>query len=104
MLFSVGLKTRCILYTINMADDKRQLMRSLGFLSSLGISMVAASFIGLFIGYYLDKWLGTSPWMTLIWLGFGIASGFRNIFILTRRALREQDQEEEQDKQADGPD
>ena len=66
--------------------------------------MVAASFIGLFIGYYLDKWLGTSPWMTLIWLGFGIASGFRNIFILTRRALREQelaDQEENQEN--DGP-
>ena len=104
MLSSVGLKSRCILYTINMADDKRQLMRSLGFLSSLGISMVASSFIGLFIGYYLDKWLGTSPWMTLIWLVIGIISGFRNIFILTRRALREQDQEEEQDQKVDGPD
>jgi len=87
-----------------MADDKRQLMRSLGFLSSLGICMVASSFIGLFIGYYLDKWLGTSPWMTLIWLGFGIASGFRNIFILTRRAMRELEQEEEQDQKDDGPD
>ena len=63
--------------------------------------MVASSFIGLFIGYYLDKWLGTSPWMTLIWLGFGIASGFRNIFILTRRALRE---EEEEDQKDNGPD
>ena len=63
--------------------------------------MVAASFIGLFIGVYLDKWLGTSPWMTLIWLGFGIASGFRNIFILTRRALRE---EEEEDQKDNGPD
>ena len=104
MLFSVGLKTRCILYTINMTDDKRQLMRSLGFLSSLGICMVASSFIGLFIGYYLDKWLGTSPWMTLIWLGIGIISGFRNIFILTRRAMRELEQKEEQDQKADGPD
>jgi ATP synthase protein I len=66
--------------------------------------MVAASFIGLFIGYYLDKWLGTSPWMTLIWLGFGIASGFRNIFILTRRALREQDQGEIREDKRDGPD
>jgi hypothetical protein len=28
--------------------------------------------------------------MTLLWLGIGIAAGFRNIFILTRRALREQ--------------
>jgi ATP synthase protein I len=87
-----------------MADDKRQLMKSLGFLSSLGISMVAASFIGLFIGIYLDKWLGTKPWMTIIWLGFGIASGFRNIFILTKRALREQEQDEEQDQKDDGSD
>ena len=87
-----------------MADDKRQFMKSLGFLSSLGISMVAASFIGLFIGIYLDKWLGTSPWMTLIWLGIGIISGFRNIFILTRRALRDIEQEEEQDQKDDGPD
>ena len=59
--------------------------------------MVAASFIGLAIGYHLDKWLGTSPWMTLIWLGFGIASGFRNIFILTRRALREQAEDQDDD-------
>ena len=87
-----------------MADEKRQLMKSLGFLSSLGISMVAASFIGLFIGVYLDKWLGTSPWMTLIWLGIGIISGFRNIFILTRRALREQDKNGEQDQKYDGSD
>lgn len=65
--------------------------------------MVAASFIGLFIGIYLDKWLGTSPWMTLIWLGIGIISGFRNIFILSRRALREFE-EEEQDQKDDGPD
>ena len=64
--------------------------------------MVAASFIGLFIGYYLDQWLGTSPWMTLIWLGFGIASGFRNIFILTKRALREQEQNEDQDHDTNG--
>ena len=78
-----------------MAEDKRELIKSLGFLSSLGISMVAASFIGLFIGYQLDRWLGSSPWMTLLWLGFGIASGFRNIFILTRRALREQAEEDE---------
>lgn len=87
-----------------MADDKRQLIKSLSFLSSLGISMVAASFIGLFIGIYLDKWLGTSPWMTLIWLGIGIISGFRNIFILTRRALREQDKDAGQDHKDNEPD
>jgi len=85
-----------------MADDKRQLFKSLSFLSSIGIAMVASSFIGLFIGIYLDKWLGTKPWMTIIWLGFGIASGFRNIFILTRRALRDEEQNADQDNRSNG--
>jgi ATP synthase protein I len=87
-----------------MADDKRQLMKSLSFLSSIGISMVAASFIGLFIGVYLDKWLETTPWMTLIWLGIGIVAGFRNIFILTRRGMRELDQDDKEDQKYDGSD
>ena len=76
-----------------MAENKRQLYKSLGFLSSVGICMVASTFIGLAMGYYLDKWLGTNPWMTLIFLGFGIVSGFRNIFILTERELKRQAQE-----------
>ena len=80
-----------------MADDKRQLLRSLGFLSSVGISMVAASCIGLYIGIYLDEWLGSKPWMTIIWLVIGIAAGFRNMFILTRRALREQNDSKNDD-------
>ena len=80
-----------------MADDKRQLFRSLGFLSSVGISMVAASFIGLYIGIWLDEWLGSKPWMTIIWLVIGIAAGFRNMFIMTRRALREQNDSKDHD-------
>jgi ATP synthase protein I len=82
-----------------MAEDRRQLIKSLGFLSSVGISMVASCFIGLAMGYYLDKWLGISPWMTLIFLGFGIVSGFRNVYILTERELRRQQLEEEKEQQ-----
>jgi len=63
-------------------------------MSSVGISMVAATFIGLAMGYYLDKWLGTAPWLTLIFLLIGIVSGFRNIFIMTQRELRRQQQNE----------
>ncbi|PLX92578.1 MAG: magnesium transporter [Desulfuromonas sp.] len=78
-----------------MPEDKRQLFRTLGFMSSVGISMVAATFIGLAMGYYLDRWLETTPWLTLIFLGFGIISGFRNIYILTERELRRQQRDEE---------
>ena len=87
-----------------MTEDRRQLIKSLGFLSGVGISMVAATFIGLAMGYYLDKWLGTSPWLTLIFLGFGIVSGFRNVYILTERELKRQQQENEKEhKNGEGP-
>ncbi len=78
-----------------MAEDRRQLYKSLGFLSSLGISMVAATIIGLAMGYYLDRWLGTSPWLTMLFLAFGIAAGFRNLFVLTNRELKRQQREDE---------
>lgn len=88
----------------DMAEDKRQLIKSLGFLSGVGISLVAATFIGLAMGYYLDKWLGTSPWLTLIFLGFGIVSGFRNVYILTERELKRQQRENEKEPEdGDGP-
>lgn len=88
-----------MLYTKTMAQNNRQLIKSLGFLSSVGISMVTATLIGLAMGYYLDKWLGTSPWLTLIFLLFGIVAGFRNIFILTERELKRQQQENSDTKQ-----
>jgi ATP synthase protein I len=31
-------------------------------------------------GYYLDRWLGTSPWLMLVGLLLGIAAGFLNLF------------------------
>ena len=67
--------------------------------------MVAATFIGLAMGYYLDRWLETTPWLTLSFLVLGIVSGFRNIFILTSRELRRQEQndQEQSDSERDKP-
>ena len=36
--------------------------------------------VGLFFGYQLDKLLNTHPWMLLIFLLLGIASGFISLF------------------------
>lgn len=79
-----------------MAEDKKQLFKSLGFLSSIGISLVASILIGLAMGYYLDQWLDTRPMFTLIMLLIGIISGFRNVYILTTRELKRQEMEEQQ--------
>jgi len=43
--------------------------------SSLALLLPSSIIVGLFFGYMLDKWLGTSPWMTLIFFFLGTASG-----------------------------
>ncbi len=77
-----------------MAEDKRQLYKSLGFLSSVGISLVVSILIGLAMGVYLDRWLDTRPLFTLVMLLIGVLSGFRNVYILTTRELKRQELED----------
>ena len=47
--------------------------------SSLGITMVVSTAIGLAIGIGLDRWWGSSPWATMIFLFIGVAAGFWQI-------------------------
>jgi ATP synthase protein I len=77
-----------------MAPAPEPAWRSLGELASLGVAMVLATMIGLGVGYYLDRWLGTSPWLLLLGLGFGIAAGFVLLFRSVRAAERNLDERE----------
>ena len=65
--------------------------KALGELSSIGLVLVLATVIGLVGGYYLDRWLGTSPWLLLVGLVLGIAAGFVNLFRSVTRADRDLD-------------
>jgi ATP synthase protein I len=65
--------------------------KALGELSSIGLTLVIATVIGLVGGYYADRLLGTSPWLLLLGLGLGIAAGFVNLFRSVNRAGRELD-------------
>ncbi len=83
---------------IFMEEKDRRLMRMLGVLSTVGLTLVFATVIGLFIGLKLDKWLGTSPWFTVVFVLFGIIAGFRNLFAYARRSQKTLDEEEKEDK------
>lgn len=48
-------------------------------LLSLGFSVPMAIVIGGGAGWLLDGWLGTAPWLFLVFLGFGIVAGLRNV-------------------------
>ncbi|MFW6324921.1 MAG: AtpZ/AtpI family protein [Desulfovibrionales bacterium] len=46
----------------------------------VGLNLVSGTFIGLLMGIFLDRWLGTNPWLTIIFLILGIIAGFKNVF------------------------
>lgn len=50
------------------------------WLASIGINLVASSVVGLFIGFYLDKWLHTKPIFMFIFFIIGLGAGFRQIY------------------------
>ena len=68
--------------------EKRGLLLTLGTLSTIGISVVIAIAIGVYVGLQLDKWLGTAPWFFFIFLFFGIVAGFRNIYLMAGKEIR----------------
>ncbi len=80
-----------------MTDERpsrdRRWLRQLGVLSGVGLTLVISTMLGFAGGYYLDKWLGTHPWLKLVGLLFGIAAGFVNLFRAVSRFEGERDGE-----------
>ncbi len=42
--------------------------------------LVAALFVGGFLGYWIDQWLDTKPWGMIIFFFLGFGAGFLNIY------------------------
>ncbi|MDY7033717.1 MAG: AtpZ/AtpI family protein [Thermodesulfobacteriota bacterium] len=52
--------------------------------SAIGLEMGLSIVIGLAIGWWLDRLFGTKPWLSLVFLIFGLVAGFRSLFRLLR--------------------
>lgn len=81
-----------------MDEKDRKLIRMVGVLSTVGLTMVFATVIGLFIGLKLDEWLGTAPWLTGLFLLLGIFAGFRNLFLHVKKSQNELDKQSKDEK------
>jgi F0F1-type ATP synthase assembly protein I len=58
--------------------------RALGALATVGLSFVLAIVIGVGAGIWLDRKLGTSPWLFFLFLALGFSAGVVNIYRATR--------------------
>jgi len=79
---------KIVVKRLRMKKETGQTIRELGYFASLGMSVAFAIFIGLGIGYWLDKKFGTEPILLFVGLAFGIAAGFSNIIRAGKKAKR----------------
>ena len=69
----------------------KDIAKVLGLITQLGITMLVPIFICLFIGVFLDRHLGTSPWIMTVGIVLGVAAGFRSGYMLTCEVFKDKD-------------
>ena len=62
---------------------------ALGQALRLGVELVAGVAVGGFIGWALDRFLGTAPLLMVVFLGLGAAAGIMNVVRTAKRMQAE---------------
>ena len=60
-------------------DDSPNRGSFMGNAFKLGTELVAAVAVGTIIGFILDSWFGTKPWLIIIFFFLGAAAGMLNV-------------------------
>jgi ATP synthase protein I len=63
------------LLAVKSENDPQDINRKTGLAYAAGLSLFAAVIAGLFVGWLLDRWLGTAPWLLLTGIVLGSAAG-----------------------------
>jgi len=71
---------------------------NMGLALRVAIEMVAALGVGGVLGWLLDGWLGTRPWLLVVFLFLGVAAGILNAYRTASRLMAAA----EEDAQRDG--
>ena len=67
-----------------MARDEFQ--KGLSFAARIGVELAVTIMVGALLGYGLDRWLSTRPWLMLVGMLLGTIAGFRNLYrVLSRQ-------------------
>lgn len=68
-------------------------MRAMATNGVIGLHLVSGPIVGFAIGYGLDAWLGTGPWLKLAFFLIGILAGFLNVWRDTKELLAKMEKE-----------
>ena len=60
-------------------DSKQTSGSNFGLAFKISTEMVAAVLVGTIIGFILDNWFGTKPWLIIIFFFVGVIAGIMNV-------------------------
>tara|TARA_B100001123_G_scaffold148510_1_gene172006 strand:+ start:52 stop:327 length:276 start_codon:yes stop_codon:yes gene_type:complete len=63
----------------NKNNQKNEKTSSFGEAFKMSTELVAAVVVGTIIGFILDNWFGTKPWLILIFFFVGVIAGITNV-------------------------
>ena len=70
-------------------SDSQKRGSFMGNAFKLGTELVAAVGVGTIIGFILDSWFGTKPWLIIIFFFLGAAAGMLNVIRAANRMQKE---------------
>ena len=66
-------------------QEQDEFRKGLAFAARVGTELVVATMVGVFLGYLLDRYLGTRPWLMVVGLVIGAIAGFLNVYRFVQR-------------------
>ena len=70
-------------------SDKQKKGAFMGSAFKLGTELIAAVAVGTIIGFILDNWFDTKPWLIIIFFFLGAAAGMLNVIRAANKLQKE---------------
>ena len=77
--FKTRLKSAKIRAKSKYSENKETSTSGMGHAFKMSTELVAAVAVGTIIGFILDNWFGTKPWLILIFFFVGVIAGIMNV-------------------------
>jgi len=65
--------------------QQNEFVRAMSFFLQIGVTIIACLAVGIFLGWFLDRLLGTSPWLMMVCTFMGIGAAFKSIFDFAKK-------------------
>jgi len=69
----------------NNKPQQNEFQRAMAFFLQISVTILACIAVGIFLGWLLDRLLGTSPWLLMVCSFLGVGAAFKSIFDFAKK-------------------